>query len=79
MLKSLTVIAPAVLGLAFVAPAFAANHAGKPKADAKPAAAAPAETGRDWRRIDTNGDGLISPDEMEKWLAANPGPLATRK
>lgn len=31
--------------------------------------------GRDWRAIDTNKDGLISPEEMEAWLKANPGPL----
>ena len=31
---------------------------------------------RQWqRRIDTNKDGLISPEEMEKFLADNPGPL----
>lgn len=46
----------------------------KPVAD-KPAAAASADKGRDWSKIDTNKDGLISPEEMEKYLAANPGPL----
>jgi len=30
---------------------------------------------RNWSQIDTNHDNLISPEEMEKWLAANPGPL----
>jgi hypothetical protein len=30
--------------------------------------------GRDWTKIDTNKDGYIQPDEMEKWLAENPGP-----
>jgi len=30
--------------------------------------------GRDWTKIDTNKDGYIQPEEMEKWLAANPGP-----
>ncbi len=35
----------------------------------------PAEQGRNWSQIDTNHDNLISPEEMEKWLAANPGPL----
>lgn len=38
-------------------------------------ASAAAVRGRDWRQIDTNGDNLISPEEMEAWLAANPGPL----
>jgi hypothetical protein len=33
------------------------------------------EQGRNWSQIDTNHDNLISPEEMEKWLAANPGPL----
>jgi hypothetical protein len=30
--------------------------------------------GRDWTKIDTNKDGYIQPEEMEKWLAENPGP-----
>lgn len=30
--------------------------------------------GRDWTKIDTNKDGHISPEEMETWLKANPGP-----
>lgn len=34
-----------------------------------------AERGRDWSRIDTNRDHAISPEEMEKYLAENPGPL----
>ncbi len=32
------------------------------------------EKGRDWTKIDTNKDGYIQPEEMEKWLAENPGP-----
>lgn len=64
----------AVLGAS--AAAFAADAPKKPAAAApKAAAAKPAETGRDWTRIDTNKDGLISPEEMEKFLADNPGPL----
>ncbi len=31
------------------------------------------EKGRDWTKIDTNKDGYIQPEEMEKWLAENPG------
>ncbi len=68
----------AVLGLAALASAgCAATDAGKPGAApaAQVAAAAPAEAGRDWSRIDTNRDGHVSPEEMEKYLAANPGPL----
>jgi hypothetical protein len=30
---------------------------------------------RSWAKADTNGDYLISPDEMEAYLKANPGPL----
>ncbi|MFO1272007.1 MAG: hypothetical protein U1F50_10070 [Rubrivivax sp.] len=30
---------------------------------------------RDWNQVDANGDHLVSPEEMEKYLAANPGPL----
>lgn len=48
------------------------------KKSAKPAAsavaAAPTEKGRDWTQIDTNKDGYISPEEMDAWLKANPGP-----
>jgi hypothetical protein len=36
-------------------------------------AAAPAT--RDWAQVDTNRDGLVSPDEMAAYLKANPGPL----
>jgi hypothetical protein len=46
-----------------------------PKKAAPEKAPAAAEKGRDWSRIDTNKDGLISPEEMEKYLADNPGPL----
>lgn len=30
---------------------------------------------RDWAQVDTNRDGLISPQEMSAYLQANPGPL----
>ncbi len=60
MKKSL-LLAPLVLAFA-AAPALAATG------DAKPAT-------RDWSQVDTNRDGLVSPEEMEKYLAANPGPL----
>ncbi len=61
-------------GLAF------ANAPPKKKAAAHPvaaqhAAALPASALRDWSQIDTNRDHLVSPEEMEKYLAGNPGPL----
>ena len=61
--------------LAASASAFAADAPKKPPAAPKESAAKPAETGRDWSRIDTNKDGHVSPEEMEKYLAENPGPL----
>jgi len=62
--------------LAASAGAFAADAPKKPApAAAKESSAKPAESGRDWTRIDTNKDGLVSPEEMEKFLADNPGPL----
>ena len=30
---------------------------------------------RDWAKVDANKDNLVSPEEMEAYLAANPGPL----
>ena len=73
----------APLGLiALSGAAFATEPAKKPAqapqqaATTKQTAAAPAATaGRDWSRIDTNKDGHVSPEEMEKYLAENPGPL----
>lgn len=56
--------------------AFAADPPKKPAGNTTTKSApAPADTGRDWTRIDTNKDGSISPEEMEKFLAENPGPL----
>lgn len=31
---------------------------------------------RDWAKADANGDHLISPEEMEAYLKANPGPFS---
>ncbi len=73
MMKIRLLIPIAVLGASSAA--FAADAPKKPAAAPKETAAKPAETGRDWTRIDTNKDGLISPEEMEKFLADNPGPL----
>ena len=47
----------------------ATAKAGKQSAD-------PAMATRDWAAIDKNKDNLISPEEMEAYLKANPGPLA---
>lgn len=71
----------APLGLiALSGAACAAEPAKKPPQAPQQAAAtkqtAPAPAaGRDWSRIDTNKDGHVSPEEMEKYLAENPGPL----
>lgn len=57
--------------------AFAQNDKPAPKAAPKPVAtptASAPEKGRDWSQIDTNKDGYVSPEEMETWLKANPGP-----
>lgn len=35
-------------------------------------------TTRDWSKIDTNKDNLVSPEEMEAYLKANPEPLAAK-
>ena len=69
MLKTLLPLAFAVTTGA----AFAADAPKKAPAD-KPATAEKGEVGRDWSKIDTNKDGLVSPEEMEKYLAENPGP-----
>jgi len=57
-----------------------ANQPAKPQPQQKAPAAQP-QAGtqppavRDWSRVDTNRDNLVSPEEMEKYLAENPGPL----
>ncbi|WP_298234916.1 hypothetical protein [uncultured Azohydromonas sp.] len=33
---------------------------------------------RDWAQVDTNRDGLVSPEEMSVYLQNNPGPLKGR-
>jgi hypothetical protein len=67
--------------------AFATDTAKSPDKAVKPVAATAAATAaaagaaatrpstRDWAQVDTNRDGLVSPEEMEAYLAANPGPL----
>ncbi len=65
--------------IALAGAATAAEPAKKPATNAPQAAAkkpaGPVGATRDWSRIDTNKDGSISPEEMEKYLAENPGPL----
>lgn len=70
--KACLPLALAVLSSAAIA-ADAATPS-KPQTGAQPAATTTAPQGRDWTRIDTNKDGHISPEEMEKYLAENPGP-----
>lgn len=70
----------AALGLASgaaLAQAQSPAPADKAKAQ-KPAKSADLPAGRDWSKIDTNRDHLISPEEMEAFLKANPGPLASK-
>lgn len=52
----------------------AGKTVGATAATASTAAAAATQRGRDWGQIDTNGDGLISPEELGTWIAPNPGP-----
>lgn len=55
----------------------AAPKAEAPKAEASKSGGAPAT--RDWSQVDTNRDGHVSPEEMERYLKANPGPLAPKR
>jgi hypothetical protein len=70
-------LAPLSLVLAAGAAFATTKPADKPQQAAKPTAAE-MQT-RDWAKIDLNKDHLISPEEMEKYLAENPGPLRTAK
>jgi hypothetical protein len=78
---SLRVLAALPLALTLVAGVAVANQstAAKPATEAKkPAAAAekaPAPVTRNWAKADLNGDHYISPEEMQKYLDENPGPL----
>ncbi|EHR69443.1 hypothetical protein BurJ1DRAFT_0561 [Burkholderiales bacterium JOSHI_001] len=78
-------LVPLILATA-TAGAWAQENTAKPKAaradataSARPAPATAPGQVRDWSKIDLNKDNLISPEEMEKWLAENPGPLAPAK
>lgn len=62
-MKTLLIV-PAVAGLLAAGAAVAADAAKKPSAPP-----AKAEI-RDWSKVDTNKDGLVSPEEMEAHLKA---------
>lgn len=67
------------LGAALItAPAWADSKQDKKKGQEAKAKTEQAAAVRNWAEVDTNGDGLISPDEMEAYLKARPGPLAQR-
>ena len=66
-------IAPLAL-LTVSVPLWAATSTAAKKKDTKSSAPSAAEV-RDWKAVDANGDHLVSPEEMEKYLQANPGPL----
>lgn len=69
-------LAAAITGFASVS--IAADTKAKPDKHAeamKAAGTAKAPAVRNWSDVDTNKDNLISADEMEAYLKANPGPL----
>jgi hypothetical protein len=72
LLRTLIIALGPVLGtslaLAQNAPPTKSGGKSDAKSEAKPTG------GRDWTQIDTNKDGYVSPEEMEVWLKANPGP-----
>jgi hypothetical protein len=71
-------IAPIAL-LTLSIPLWAATStAAEKKKEVKSPAPSSVEV-RDWKAIDTNGDHLISPEEMEKYLHENPGPQQKKK
>lgn len=77
------VLAAAAVGSQAAKPAKPSSDAPRATAQqtaadaAKPARVADARRAetRDWSKVDTNNDGLVSPEEMEAYLQANPGPL----
>ena len=88
-MNRIAVVLPFAVAIAATAPATFATEAAKPpmvaqaadkKTDrAKPAGEKAQASGtRNWADVDTNKDGLVSPEEMEAYLKANPGPLAPK-
>jgi hypothetical protein len=67
-------IAPLAL-LTLSVPLWAATHTAATKKKDMNSPATSASEVRDWKAVDANGDHLVSPAEMEKYLQANPGPL----
>lgn len=59
-------------------PARATTSVAATGAAATAAGAANRPATRDWAQVDKNRDNLVSPDEMEAYLVANPGPLKGR-
>ena len=47
-------------------------------AERKTSTSATAPATRNWAKADANRDNLISPEEMEAYIAANPGPLRSK-
>lgn len=81
-MMTLRMFAALPLALTLAAGSALANQAApaaKPAAEAKKPApttdrsTAPAT--RNWAKADLNGDHYISPEEMQKYLDENPGPL----
>jgi len=76
MLKFRHVVPLALLTLS--APLWAATSSADAKTKETKSHAPSAAAVRDWKAVDANGDHLVSPEEMEKYLQANPGPLKKR-
>lgn len=77
-MKILPIISSAALALAFSSVQSQQTPEAKPAAKPEPAksaptagsaSAAPGEV-RNWADVDTNKDNLVSPEEMEKYLAS---------
>ena len=71
-------MAPTTFAAEPAKPVLVAQAADKKADRAKPAGEKAKPETRNWADVDTNKDGLISPEEMEAYLKANPGPLAPK-
>ena len=80
------IVLPFAALVAFAAPVTYATEKDKPvrsaqvadkkaPTDRKATEKGPAPETRNWAAVDTNKDNLVSPEEMEAYLKANPGPL----